>query len=373
MAADVIKAPLNKALESLDPNLARVFIPFAVRKPRYFISFLRLFRAHRKARDVRRDAEAMGIKVPPFIIMSVTSLCNLACAGCYAKAASILKKDGDSGGDGRRELGLDGWRSVIREACSLGVVGFVIAGGEPFMLRGILDMCAEFSDRLFIIVTNGTAVSDEDFRRLSASSNVAVLVSIEGDRQSTDGRRGEGVYESAMKTVGRLRRTGVPFGICTTVTTQNYDYWMDDANIDRLISSGARIGIFIEYIPVSPGACKRDVMLGDVQRARFRSNILRLREEKGMYIIHSPGDEEFFGGCVSAGKGFVHITPSGSLTACPVSDVSVGSVVDSGLGECLKSRLFSYIRDNHELLETGDSPCALFGKSRELREIAARL
>jgi MoaA/NifB/PqqE/SkfB family radical SAM enzyme len=105
--------------------------------------------------------------------------------------------------------------------------------------------------RFFIILTNGTIINDDHYKRLKRLGNIAVVVSIEGGAEQTDNRRGKGVYEKAMNTFKHLNKIGVLSGISVTITKLNYIYWMDPVNIDHLISQGIHIGVFIEYIPTT--------------------------------------------------------------------------------------------------------------------------
>ena len=175
---------------------------------------------------------------------------------------------------------------------------------------------------------------------------------------------------------------------------------MKPENIDHLIEQGIRIGTFIEYIPLTPAleteskassqcmpSCillpdsmdnvdnwnmnnDHDLMLTPKEREIFRSQMLNYRATKSIYIIHSPGDEEFFGGCVSAGRGFAHITPAGDLTPCPISNIATHNLTTSTLREALASPLFKEIRENEHLLETEGMPCALFAHPKEVDALA---
>jgi MoaA/NifB/PqqE/SkfB family radical SAM enzyme len=111
-------------------------------------------------------------------------------------------------------------------------------------------------------------------------------------------------------------------------------------------------------------------MLDKDERARFREAMLSYRENKSIYIIHSPGDEEFFGGCVSAGRGFAHITPAGDLTPCPVSNIATHNLTTSSLREALASPLFTSICENEHLLEVDGVPCALLSHPEEVEALA---
>ncbi len=60
------------------------------------------------------------------MIVSITSRCNLACAGCYMKQQRAQPS---------AEMSPDLLRSVIAEAVDIGVSVMVIAGGEPLLRK----------------------------------------------------------------------------------------------------------------------------------------------------------------------------------------------------------------------------------------------
>ncbi|UCF78173.1 MAG: radical SAM protein [Candidatus Eiseniibacteriota bacterium] len=278
---------------------------------------------------------------------------------------------------------------------------FIMAGGEPFLFPRLVELCRESKDRFFLIFTNGTALEASDYERLRSLTNTGVIVSIEGGPELTDSRRGPGVYSQALDTLKRLEDIGVLSGVSVTIDRRNFGYWMNDGHVDALIAEGVRFGFFIEYIPSSPAGESSEsenstqaapscanapsyldelsqgiagddhlLMLTSEERASFRQQILRWRSEKSIYLIHSPGDEEFFGGCVSAGRGFAHVTPAGDVTPCPVSNVATHNLFDTSLKEALASPLFEQIRENEDLLETGDTPCGLFAHPKEVERLA---
>ena len=79
------------------------------------------------------------------------------------------------------------------------------------------------------------------------------------------------------------------------------------------------------------------------------------------------------GGCVSAGRGFAHITPLGDLTPCPVSNIATHNLTRNTLREGLNSQLFKIIRESEHLLETNGSPCALFSHSKEVDALVKKV
>jgi MoaA/NifB/PqqE/SkfB family radical SAM enzyme len=318
------------------------------------------------------------------MILSITSQCNLACAGCYAAAIGNLDTNKNQEKKMKAPLSKDKWSKIIRESSELGVFSFVIAGGEPFLYPKLLSICQEFKNNFFFILTNGTAIKEPQFKQLKRLPNTAVIVSIEGGEEDTDLRRGQGVYEKAFGTLKRLNKMGLITGISVTITRLNYKYWMEEEHIDELIKQGIRLGIFIEYIPTSPFnktsyvenaeiaiEDSEDLMLTNEERKKFRDKIIEFRNHKRVFLLHSPGDEELLGGCVSAGRGFAHVTPHGDLTPCPISDIATHNLSISNVKDGLASPLFEKIRNNETLiLESGDTPCALFAHPKEVEELA---
>jgi MoaA/NifB/PqqE/SkfB family radical SAM enzyme len=370
-ASDALSSRLfhfTRSLEAIDARLLRVFIPWVARHPRYLPGFIRLARTHTRSRRVRARALAEGVQVPPFLVLSVTSRCNLRCAGCFAGAIGTVSSAPLQAG-----LDLRDWSRVVDQAAKLGVVAFVIAGGEPFLLPGIASLFRDHPDRLFLVFTNGTALQPSDYSILRSCANTAVLVSVEGDRDLTDTRRGRGVFEKALGSLDRLREAGILTGISVTVGPSNVEYFSQPENIDNLLARSGPLAFFIEQIP--GGEIGNGPLLTPEQRSRFRETVVQYRNRAtgGAYIVQSPDDEEALGGCVSAGRGFVHVNPGGDVTPCPVSALATHNMKTSNLREALASPFFAMIRENGHLLETQGHPCGLSAHAQELESMTEGL
>ncbi|HCL90434.1 MAG TPA: radical SAM protein [Candidatus Atribacteria bacterium] len=311
-------------------------------------------------------------------MISITPSCNLNCEGCYSSTAGNIQrcKSSETKTQARTPLIREQWQKIIKETGELGIFVNIISGGEPFLFPGLIELCGEFEDQTFVIFTNGTALTETDYNLLKRSNNLAIIVSIEGSPEFTNKRRGTGVYEKALNTIKNLDQIGVPTGISATISRMNFRYWMNPENIDNLIKQNIRMLFLIEYIPQTPlpqlktESTDHSFLLKPEERREFRAQVLKFRSTKPIFIIHSPGDEEYFGGCVSAGRGFAHITPAGDLTPCPISNIATHNLTNSTLREGLASPLFKEICKNEHLLETEGMPCALFAHPEEVSALA---
>ena len=90
------------------------------------------------------------------------------------------------------------------------------------------------------------------------------------------------------------------------------------------------------------------LLLKSDERREFRTQVLKFRSIKPIFIIHSPGD----------------------LTPCPVSNIATHNLTNSTLREGLASLLFKEICKNEHLLETEGMPCALFAHPEEVSALA---
>jgi MoaA/NifB/PqqE/SkfB family radical SAM enzyme len=303
----------------------------------------------KRAAKLRLTWEKRGIHVPPYLIASITKSCNLTCKGCYAQ---VHRRKADS------ELPIERWREIFDEARQLGISVIMIAGGEPFTRPEFLKLTGVFPEIVFPVFTNGLLLDDQVIEGLRHQKNVAPIISIEGFEKETDERRGQGTYDNIQKVIRRLKKSGLFFGVSITVTRENFVTVCGKAFIEPLLTAGCKVLFFVEYTPVEPGT--ESLILSDTQRIRLSQLIPEFeREFKGLFI-NFPGDEEMYGGCLAAGRGFVHISPDGSFEPCPFAPYSDISVKKIPLKEALQSELLAQIRQHHNSLKETQGGCALW-------------
>lgn len=167
------------------------------------------------------------------------------------------------------------------------------------------------------------------------------------------------MYDSASGKMKVLKDNGIFFGISFTVTKQNLEEVISEEFISSLCSSGAGLFFYNEYTPVEKGT--EELCISAEERKKMLLTIEHHRKKFRKLFLAFPGDEDKFGGCLSAGRGFVHVAPDGRLEACPFAPFGDTSTVSS-LKEALTSKTLSVIREHHDELHETSLGCALWDK-----------
>jgi MoaA/NifB/PqqE/SkfB family radical SAM enzyme len=351
----------DKHVDLFNQNIRHLFrdaLRISLKDPGMALFILRtLYRQNRAART-RAAWERRDVHVPPLMIVSVTNSCNLHCQGCYAQAHRRPSQG---------EMSAERLHSVIAEARDLGISIALIAGGEPLTRPEILDIIGDFPEIVFPLFTNGLLIDENVVGKLKRQRNTIPVISLEGWAEDTDRRRGAGVYELALDKIEMLKERGVFFGTSITLTRQNFSTVTGETFLGRLMSLGCRLFFFVEYVPIQEGT--EHLILTAEQKAAITQLTVSLQARKPGLFVAGEGDEEMYGGCLAAGRGFIHISPEGRLEPCPFSPVSDTSVKDVPLHEALQSAFLKKIRESDAHLSETRGGCALW----EQREWVASL
>lgn len=336
------------------------------KNPKESAFMLKFAAASRAASKKRRIAEMQGEHIPSFLIASITSQCNLHCAGCYSRCNHAT-----TDATPVQQLTGEEWLKVFDEAEALGISFVLLAGGEPMLRRDIIEAAGKKQNILFPIFTNGTFIDERYFKLFDQCRNLVPVMSIEGNREITDSRRGSGIYDKLIGNMEAFKSRGLVFGASVTVTTQNYKEVTSPVFLDSLSDRGCKVVIFVEYVPVTEES--QELAPGDAERAYLMDEIRRLRRESPeMVYIAFPGDEKSSGGCVAAGRGFFHINSHGGAEPCPFSPYSDVNVRNTSLREAMHSPLFTALRDGSILMDDHDGGCVLYEKREQVEALLQR-
>ena len=338
-------------------------IKATLKNPRESAFMLKFAAASRAASKRRAESEKKGEHVPPFLIASITSKCNLHCAGCYSRCNHATVD-----AEPVAQLTRDEWLRIFSEADELGISFILLAGGEPMLRRDVIEAAGERQNILFPIFTNGTFIDEKYLSLFDRSRNLIPIMSIEGNREVTDARRGKGVYDRLIDNMNAFQKRGLIFGASVTVTTENLREVSSDSFIESLSSRGCKAVIFVEFVPVTedgkelaPGEKEREYLAGEIDRLR--------KQYPEMVFVSFPGDEKSSGGCLAAGRGFFHVNSHGGAEPCPFSPFSDVNVRDKSLKEVMNSALFIALRSGDLLADDHKGGCVLYEKREQVQAL----
>ena len=336
-----------------------------LKDPRESVFMAGFASATKKASARRADAQKQGEHIPPFLIASITSSCNLHCAGCYSRCNHATVDSTPVS-----QLTDDDWLSIFEEADALGISFILLAGGEPLLRKGVIKAAGRVKNILFPIFTNGTFIGDAYLDLFERHRNLVPVLSIEGDRDATDSRRGEGVYEKLIHVMDEMNDRGILYGASVTVTTENIADVTSEEFLTSLRDRGCKLLLYVEFVPVTeestelaPGEAERDflnIRIGE-NRAKYEDIV----------FVSFPGDEKSSGGCIAAGRGFFHINSQGGAEPCPFSPYSDINVRETSVRDALNSKLFSVLQEEDYLKDDHEGGCVLYEKRAEVERLAA--
>lgn len=344
-------------------NIIKDAISATFKNPKETLFLAKFIKNSRKASKTRKEYAKKDINIPAFLIASITSRCNLHCAGCYSRANESCSDDVAD-----NQLTASDWQEIFNQSRDLGINFIVLAGGEPFLREDVILKATDFPEILFPVFTNGTMLNDSYFDLIDRNRNIIPILSIEGNEEITDARRGDGVYTKLVESMKYMKDNNLIFGASITITKDNIDYALGDEFISDLYDLGCKVLFFIEYVPVDVNLT--ELAISDNQRDHLLEKIIDLRKRyTDMLFMSFPGDEKESGGCLAAGRGFFHINSHGGAEPCPASPYSDINVKETSILEALQSNLFMSLRSNGLLMNHHEGGCVLFEHEKEVQKL----
>jgi MoaA/NifB/PqqE/SkfB family radical SAM enzyme len=288
---------------------------------------------------------------PWAILMDPTTACNLHCTGCWASHYEDAK---------HKSLTYEELDSIICQGKELGTYVYLYTGGEPMVRKAdLIRLCEKHQDCIFSAFTNGTLVDDKFADELVRVKNFIPAFSIEGFREATDSRRGEGTFDKVVAAMDRLRERNLPFGASICYTSQNYDSITSDEFIDFLEEKGVLFAWIFTYMPVGQGA-PVELLATDEQRAGMYHKVRDdWRNNRPIFFADFWNDGEYTGGCIAGGRRYMHINAGGDIEPCAFIHYSDCNIREKTLLECYQSPLFKSYRAHQPFNKNMLRPCPL--------------
>jgi len=287
-----------------------------------------------------------GLDAPICLTWELTYACNLACVHCLSS----------SGRRDPNELSTTEAKAVIDELRTLQVFYVNLGGGEPTIRRDFFELVSYAVDHGIGVKfsTNGTYLTADAARRLTALDYLDIQISLDGiDQPTNDAVRGAGSYDTARRAMDHLAEAEFgPFKISVVVTRQNVDQldsfkaladsYGAQLRVTRLRPSGRGANTWAELHPTNEQqrqiyqwllAKGDDVLTGD-----------------SFFHLNALGESLPGLNMCGAGRVVCLIDPVGDVYACPFvihDEFKAGSVRDPGgfAGVWRESALFTGLRE----------------------------
>jgi len=270
-----------------------------------------------------------GVRPPEILLISPTKACNLRCKGCYADSAAAQEK-----------LPWPVFDWLVTQAHDLwGGRFIVLSGGEPLIYRdqgkGVLDLAEKHDDCQFMMYTNATLIDDAMARRMGKLGNIMPAISIEGLRDKTDARRGDGTFDKVVAAMDRLRRAKVFYGVSITATKENAREILSDEVIDFYFKEhAANFAWVFHYMPIGR-AITLELMPTPEQRLWLWQRSWELVRKRRLFVADFWNGGTASQGCIGAGRsgGYMCVCWNGDVVPCvfmPYSPINANTAFAEG-------------------------------------------
>jgi MoaA/NifB/PqqE/SkfB family radical SAM enzyme len=200
--------------------------------------------------------------------------------------------------------------------------------------------------------TNGTLIDEDMARRFAECGNITPAISVEGLRETTEKRRGRGVFERILRAMEVLRAYNVPFGISVTATSENVEEIVSEEFIDFYFNRyEAAYGWLFHYMPIG-----RDIdhllIPTPKQRIYLWERTWEIVKERKIMYVDFWNHGTVSGGCISGGRdgGYLYCDWNGDIYPCvffPYSTANIYRIYEKGgnLNNVINLPLHSKIRN----------------------------
>ena len=289
-----------------------------------------------------------GCNIPWAILLDPTSACNLKCKGCWAAEYG-----------NKLNMTYEQLDDIIKQGKAMGTYMYLFSGGEPMVRKAdIIKLCEAHPDCVFTAFTNGLLIDEQFAGDMLRVKNFFPAISVEGFREATDFRRGEGTFDGVMRAMDILREKKLPFGASCCYTSKNIDSLSSEEYIDMLVEKGAKFAWFFHYMPVGNDAAV-DLLPPPEEREKMFHRIRKFRETKPIFTIDFQHDGEFTKGCIAGGRNYFHINANGDMEPCAFIHYSDSNIKDKTLLEALKSPLFMAYKEGQPFNDNHLRPCPM--------------
>ena len=261
---------------------------------------------------------------------------------------------------------------IVTEGKELGPHLYMMTGGEPLVRKNdILKLAEKHNDCIFSIYSNSTLIDEEFCKKIQKLGNISFNLSIEGTKETNDGRRGDGHYDAVMNAMKLLKKYGIIFGTSICYTSANYKAVTSDEFFNMLVDNGVRFSFYFHYMPVGNNAAP-ELLPTPEQRKYMINRIREIRSDDNKILLFPmdfQNDGEYVGGCIAGGRNYFHINSAGDAEPCVFIHYSNANIHDKSILEILQSPLFMAYHDGQPFNHNHLRPCPMLENPEMLRKM----
>lgn len=296
--------------------------------------------------------------IPRVLLVDPTSNCNLKCKGCWSQ-------DYESG----HNISYEKFDDILNQAEELGIMDCLMTGGEPLLRKDdILKLCKKHDKMTFGVFTNATLIDEELADEMAKLGNLNAFISIEGTKEETDFRRGDGVYDQVIQAMEILKSRDIGFAFSACYHSKNYKTIASDEFLDQMRENGAWFGWLFQFIPVGNNA-DTSLVCTPEQRAYVQEKIRDYCIKNDSVIVDFWNNGHLSFGCIGAGVGFVHINAKGDVEPCAFCHYSDSNIHDVSLADALRSKFFTAFRNAQPFSDNPLQACPLIDNPQAIVDV----
>jgi MoaA/NifB/PqqE/SkfB family radical SAM enzyme len=274
-------------------------------------------------------------QISPILRLKINrSLCNFHCAHCCEEpymSRDLKKRTG--GIDPRRQMTLEDYKDLSRQADEYGLFRFVLTGGEALLDKNLGKLIESLDPmkHLIILDTNGWTFDEDKAKWFASIGGYKAQISLDSMIETEhDGFRGKkGSYKRVIRSLEAAKKANLELLISTCIVK------------DRVFSK--------EFIDMCEYCKSNDIPLyvtlaKPVGTAREQAtwictkkdvDQLKLLEDRYNVFTHMSPSYGQPGRCITV-KGINTVNHDGEIIPCPYMDLSIGNVTKEPLALILE-------------------------------------
>lgn len=268
------------------------------------------------------QAKCMERNIPFVVQFELTYRCNLSCKHCYR----VQEK--------REELSYREICAILDELREMGTFYLFFTGGEA-LVRSDFFQIAEYARKkgfLFVLMTNGTLISDEEADKIAALKFLELEISLLGATPTTHDSitKVPGSFAKTIRAIELLKARNLQVRTKTTLMSLNVSEYQAITSLAERLEVPSKVEPWV--VPRRDGS--REPLKYQLSMDQMRLHLHNDLEISCLLKV----DEAHSGPMIcNAGRVLCSISPYGDLFPCVLIPLKLGNLRENSFDEIWKS------------------------------------